>query len=607
MNWGRTTIKRRISLIIGSVVVWLTICLLAASLSVYAVEEGESNDTSETATMIPLNVEVNGKIDTFYDMDWFRFELPQTGYISIDFDHMLLVSDEQYWTISIYQVDGLNGEPKLFDWWYISGNQTLSLSRIGLAAGTYFIRVEDSDEWSETPYRLKVNYTAADAIEIERNDWPEEATVIQVDKEYTGAIASAYDYDYYQFTISQKGYITIDFLHELFASDSDQWSIYLYQKNRQTSEYDLFEWWYVAGNQTLNTAQIGLATGTYYIEVTKSDEWSDVPYRLKVNYTVADAIETEPNDLHEEATVIEVGKEYTGTIGSTHDYDWYQFTISNNETVLVHFAHEFIESDRNHWYINIYQSDGETLMNGLTIPGNQTDSVCSMELEAGTYYVKVSDWLDADWVDAPYQLKISNTHQCHGEWTTKINVTCETDGLRERICDVCSRVIEQKTIQAIGHNWGKQEILTAPTCTDSGKEVQTCQVCSYTKERTIEATGHTWGQWETDSAATCTAEGKEVQKCQTCSYAKERTIEAKGHTWSKWEIISGSKLIPPIVREKHCTECSQADRYQDWSYVWITILAVIALIGAVFGMINYVRAYRNRYGNQTNHSYKRRA
>ena len=32
----------------------------------------------------------------------------------------------------------------------------------------------------------------------------------------------------------------------------------------------------------------------------------------------------------------------------------------------------------------------------------------------------------------------------------------------------------------------------------------------------------------------------------------------------------------------------------DWSYVWVTIVAGVALIGILIGIINYIRAFKKR-------------
>ena len=59
-------------------------------------------------------------------------------------------------------------------------------------------------------------------------------------------------------------------------------------------------------------------------------------------------------------------------------------------------------------------------------------------------------------------------------------------------------------------------------------------------------------------------------------------------------MVSGSKLIPPIVKEKTCVHCADVQSTEDWSYVWVTIIAVVALIGILIGVINYIRAFKKK-------------
>ena len=66
------------------------------------------------------------------------------------------------------------------------------------------------------------------------------------------------------------------------------------------------------------------------------------------------------------------------------------------------------------------------------------------------------------------------------------------------------------------------------------------------------------------------------------------------HDYSDYIVVSGNKLIPPIVREKTCNLCDDVQTYEDWSNVWITIVAGIAIVGVIIGLVNYVRAFKKR-------------
>ena len=64
------------------------------------------------------------------------------------------------------------------------------------------------------------------------------------------------------------------------------------------------------------------------------------------------------------------------------------------------------------------------------------------------------------------------------------------------------------------------------------------------------------------------------------------------HKYGEWIVVGGSKIIPPIVKEKTCELCGNTERFNDWSYIWVTILAGIAVVGILIGVINYIKGMK---------------
>ena len=71
-------------------------------------------------------------------------------------------------------------------------------------------------------------------------------------------------------------------------------------------------------------------------------------------------------------------------------------------------------------------------------------------------------------------------------------------------------------------------------------------------------------------------------------------VEQLSHKYGEIEIISGSKLIPPITKERTCELCGNIEHIKDWSYVWVTVVAGVAAIGVVIGLISYIRAFKRK-------------
>ena len=132
------------------------------------------------------------------------------------------------------------------------------------------------------------------------------------------------------------------------------------------------------------------------------------------------------------------------------------------------------------------------------------------------------------------------------------------------------------------------------TCSVEGKHHGICSMCGEMVSENIPTLPHTTGEWNLIQAATCYGNGREERVCSVCGDKESRTIEQLTHEYSEWIVVSGSKLIPPIVKEKTCAHCADVQSVQDWSYVWVTIIAVVALIGISIGVINYIKAFKKK-------------
>ena len=76
-----------------------------------------------------------------------------------------------------------------------------------------------------------------------------------------------------------------------------------------------------------------------------------------------------------------------------------------------------------------------------------------------------------------------------------------------------------------GHDY-KTEVI-APTCTEKGYTIYSCD-CGFSDKRDyVVASGHTPGEWEVETAAQAGVEGKEQLKCTVCdSVIDHRSIPA---------------------------------------------------------------------------------
>lgn len=602
--------------------------------------EKEVNGKTTTATQISTNQDYYGAINSGNDVDWYKFTTQSDGKISISFSHDILASTNTYWEVYVYNIDGVTGiEGSSSVYWSVPGNENITTCEIGVPAGTYYIKIEpySSSRRDSSTYTMKVNYQSSNQYEKEINGKASTANTIQVNADYYGAIISGSDADWFKFTTPSEGKITVSFAHDVISSTNTYWKMYMYRDDGVTGiEGSSSVYWSIPGNQNMTTSEIGLPAGTYYIKIVpySSSRRDGSTYTLNVNFEQTDKYEKEINGKPSSANKIGLMSNYYGAINSSSDVDWYKFDINNKSEITVVFSHGKNDSSNTYWEIYSYKSDGVTILKDYCkVSGNQDVNYVLGELSPGTYYIKIVPYSSSRVDSTTYIVNLNEKHDCVGSWQVVSSATCDKNGSKELICNICGRVMETEPIPAAGHslaNWtvdiastctnvgqrhavcvacgktvtetiemldhefGQAIMEIEPTCHSSGKETKVCKNCGYSESNVVEPLAHIFSEWYTTKEATCNENGTEERKCSLCGDTETRIVTQLTHEYGDWKVVSGSKLIPPIVKEKTCIHCGDIQTTQDWSYIWITILVVFALIGVLIGIINYARAFKNR-------------
>ncbi len=103
------------------------------------------------------------------------------------------------------------------------------------------------------------------------------------------------------------------------------------------------------------------------------------------------------------------------------------------------------------------------------------------------------------------------------------------------------------------HKYGDPEIVTPATCTEKGKQKQTCS-CGDVKEKEIDALGHDWDEGRITKEATCAVPGEMTYTCKRCQATKKEEIKAD-HVWGEAVALTAGDGEAD-VNEFTCTLCS---------------------------------------------------
>ena len=118
--------------------------------------------------------------------------------------------------------------------------------------------------------------SAAAYYESEPNDSISTADSISTNSTVYGVNNTYSDDDYYKFSLSSQGYITITMNHAQL--DSGYWTVSLYDVNGNR----MYQWDFNAAYASNSTEKIGLPAGTYYVDIENGSNVKGVDYSFIV-------------------------------------------------------------------------------------------------------------------------------------------------------------------------------------------------------------------------------------------------------------------------------------------------------------------------------------
>lgn len=344
--------------------------------------EREQNNSYETANDLPLNQDIRGM--ALNSSDYYKITVPRTGFVTLHFQHDVIDNTSTLWTIRL--LDDEFNEMTSFS---SKGNTPgdLTTKGIGLAAGDYYVVVDSSN--SDLVYTLQAEYSRDGLWEFEKNNSFGMANPLPLNQTIHGSLMSTIDVDYYQFQITEPGYVDLHFAHPRILDSANHWSVSVYN-----AEQSYVTGWTSNGTTTdFTKAGLGFMPGVYYVRVEKYNDvgYSDYVYELTADFTAADDWEMEQNNSTATANPISDNTPVHGLIMNSGDIDYYSFTLSAPDTVALSLQHERVDTTSNIFTVYLIDDNNNSKLSlfskGLTADEIRSDNV---NLDPGTYYVYVT-------------------------------------------------------------------------------------------------------------------------------------------------------------------------------------------------------------------------
>ena len=372
--------------------------------------EAEPNDSRDAATPIEPNSDTHGWLDSSTSSgtdDYLTFVLPEDGYVDMGLYYDFILDDQDgQWQLDLLDADGeqivnYTGYSRADD----PTREGFGQTKVGLAAGRYYIKLWSNYMRRDKNYLLKLRYTPTPFCETEFNEGFGTADAIPVN---TPIFATTYhryaEKDYFAFSLPHDGAVSVP----VAATTDGDYRFALFTADARVLE----ELWVrvKGGATTIESGTLGLAAGTYYL---KAEGPHDAPYAFTVAYESSDAWEKEFNDSFATASALPLNAAMHGWWGTGGEDDYYAFTLPENGFVTVESSYVYNKdgSDRD-LQLDLYlePSDEARLCSGSEHDSSGV-TFNKVGLTAGTYYLKCAvnkneDELKQNWY---YDLRVEFT------------------------------------------------------------------------------------------------------------------------------------------------------------------------------------------------------
>ncbi|MEO6819980.1 MAG: PPC domain-containing protein, partial [Ginsengibacter sp.] len=364
----------------------------------------EPDSTRALALTLPLNGGMTGHLGYYYNnhrdsTDWYKVTTTTDGLLRL-FITTKPSTLSAYLNCTLYDNNGiivLNSNTT-------TGNASTIINTDGLDAGTYYIKLS---QYNNTDY---VSYKLADSLfappvanDAEPDSTRALALVLPLNGGMTGHLGYYYNNhrdstDWYKVTTTSDGLLRLYMTTEP-STVSDYINCTLYDNNG----IKVLNSNTTTGNATTILNTDGLAAGTYYVKMSQYGINDYVSYKLADSlFAPPVANDIEPDSTRALALTLPLNGGTTGHLGYFYDNhrdstDWYKVTIPSDGLLRLNITTEpSTVSD----YINctLYDNNGNTVINSNTTTGAATTFLPTDGLAAGTYYVKMSQYGNNDYV-----------------------------------------------------------------------------------------------------------------------------------------------------------------------------------------------------------------
>lgn len=342
-------------------------------------------DVDYSIELISLNEEISNTISAKGSCNTYRLLVPTAGRLGLVWQSGTKAASRTSHTVTMYH-GALTGETVFSYDLQPSLNKQQSKDMF-VSAGVYYITVE-AKVADAAEYHLTITFDSEMNVELESNDTAAKATPVALNTAYSGTLSSSKDVDFFSFTLEDAGAVNITLGTPGNGSKSitHVYSVFNAADGGKLSTVSM------PGNvQLTETGNLYLSSGTYLVQVTKGNTYTNDEYMLTVNVSQNGTMESEANNTPETANVVPVNEDIHASIGQEGDIDCFTFTLDGDAVVQPRFTFKPTDSSSKTYVLTLMDSSRRELLKANIGGKESTKVIQPVALTAGTYTVKIEN------------------------------------------------------------------------------------------------------------------------------------------------------------------------------------------------------------------------
>ena len=361
--------------------------------------ESESNDDINTADTMTSGKAVYGSLYGVSDSDYYGFQTTKDGYIVINLQHSKFTGrqNKAIYAVTVCDTSGNS----IYEMISKAEDEFTDSIKLGLSAGKYYIKVAGQNAYYGGNYVIKTTFKACSTWEHESNDTYDTANTAVSGTTYSGDIRTYSDVDYFKTSLSANGYINVKLTHPVVSGQetTNMFVLSVIRKVDKDQYTEVYTTKIRGGDTSISPPNLGLPKGEYYIKIAGTGNTTGtllsgtsypVNYDVCIKAKTASDREVESNDSAATANTVKNGKTYYGSTSSSSDKDYYKIKMSKAGYLQIKFGHKNSQSTASCYNVVLYNKDNSEIYK-FTNTGTETSyTSCKLGLDAGEYYVCVS-------------------------------------------------------------------------------------------------------------------------------------------------------------------------------------------------------------------------